>query len=119
MFRLTMILLSLLLAAAAAGRYKAETAVREKRSQIERLTQAKDAELSAIQVLRAEMAYLESPERLAHVAGIATELQPLTGAQLVTADEFLLALGADELAVETEQPAKAPAAATLAMADAR
>lgn len=100
MFRATMILLCLLLAAAAAGRYQAEVSVREVRREIESLDQARAQELSSIQVLRAEIAYLESPDRLAKIASAMTELEPLTGEQLMTADEFLLAFGAEGVSEE-------------------
>lgn len=93
MLRLTMLLLCLILAGAAAGRYKAEAAVRETRHEIRKLDQVKAEEASKIQVLRAEVAYLESPERLASIAGSATNLEPLSGAQLMTADEFVAAFG--------------------------
>ena len=93
MVRITMILLCLLLAAAAAGRYQAEVSVREARRDIERLDAARVRELSSIQVLRAEVAYLENPDRLAKIASQVTDLQPLTGGQLMTADEFFLAFG--------------------------
>ncbi len=93
MLRVTMLLLCLILAAAAAGRYKAEAAVRETRNELRELEQAKSKELTRIQVLRAEVAYLESPERLAAIATKMTDLEPLTGAQLLTADDFKVAFG--------------------------
>src|SRR5262245_29260537 len=93
MVRVTMIMLCFLLAAAAAGRYQAEVSVREARRDIEELDRAKAKELSQIQVLRAEVAYLESPDRLAKVASRITDLEPLSGKQLLTADEFLISIG--------------------------
>ncbi len=93
MLRITMLLLCLILAAAAAGRYKAEAAVRETRNELRQLEQTKSQELTRIQVLRAEVAYLESPERLAAIAEKMTDLEPLTGAQLMTADDFKVAFG--------------------------
>lgn len=93
MLRITMLLLCLILAAAAAGRYKAEAAVRETRNELRQLEQTKSQELTRIQVLRAEVAYLESPERLAAIAEKMTNLEPLTGAQLMTADDFKVAFG--------------------------
>ena len=95
MVRVAMILLCLLLAGAAAGRYQAEVSVRETREEIEAMRKAKTEELSEIQLLRAEIAYLENPDRLALIAARVTELEPLTGAQLFTADELIAALGAD------------------------
>lgn len=121
MVRITMILLCFLLAAAAAGRYQAEVSVREVRREIENLDKARARELSQIQVLRAEIAYLESPDRLAKIASKVTDLEPLAGDQLMTADEFELAFGDKE-----ETPADtAPALEedvilqALAMADVR
>lgn len=91
MLRLTMILLSLMLAAAAAGRFQAEASVREARAELKRLEREKSKELTQIQVLRAEIAYLESPDRLAAIATKMTDLKPLTGAQLLSADDFAIA----------------------------
>lgn len=93
MLRLTMILLCFVLAAAAAGRYKAEAAVRETRTELRQLDQAKTLEATKIQVLRAEVAYLESPERLGVIATKMTDLKPLSGAQLLTADDFKVVFG--------------------------
>lgn len=93
MLRVTMLLLCLILAAAAAGRYKAEAAVRETRDELRRLDRTKAQEVTKIQVLRAEVAYLESPERLAAIATKMTDLEPLTGAQLLTAEDFKVAFG--------------------------
>jgi len=93
MLKFTMLLLCLILAGAAAGRYKAEAAVRDMRGELRQLDGEKAAELSKIQVLRAEVAYLESPERLSAIAEKMTNLEPLTGAQLLTADDFHLAFG--------------------------
>jgi hypothetical protein len=101
MMRLTTFLLCLLLAAAAAGRYQAEAAVRETRLELRRLDKEKSKELSQIQVLRAEIAYLESPERLSAIAGKMTDLEPLSGAQLYSADDFELAF--DDKAASDEK----------------
>lgn len=106
MVRLTMIMLCFLLAAAAAGRYQAEVSVREARREIEELDRAKAKELSQIQVLRAEVAYLENPDRLAKIAVRITDLEPLSGRQLLTADEFLIAIG--EQGVITPPPVAMP-----------
>lgn len=100
MMRLTMILLCILLAAAAAGRYQAEAAVRETRNEMQRLDRAKAQELTAIQLLRAEVAYLESPDRLVEIAAKVTDLAPLSGAQLMTADDFEVAFGDQPLTTE-------------------
>ncbi len=97
MLRFTMLLLCLILAAAAAGRYKAEAAVREMRGELRQLDSARTNELSKIQALRAEVAYLESPERLSTIATKMTSLEPLTGAQLLTAEDFELAFGDGEM----------------------
>lgn len=91
MLRFTMLLLCLILAAAAAGRYKAEAAVRETRNELRQLDRTKAQELTTIQVLRAEVAYLESPQRLAAIAAKMTDLEPLTGSQLLTAEDFMVA----------------------------
>ncbi len=93
MIRLSMFVFCLLLLAAAAGRYQAEVSVRDARAELQRLKQEKIEEAREIQMVRAELAYLESPERLAGLADRLTTLAPLSGAQLLTADDFLLAFG--------------------------
>lgn len=104
MVRITMIMLCFLLAAAAAGRYQAEVSVRETRREIESIDRSIAKELSEIQVLRAEIAYLESPDRLAKIAARHTTLRPLSGAQLMTADEFLLAFSDSDTAPRRSAP---------------
>jgi hypothetical protein len=94
MLRITMMLLCVILAAAAFGRYKAEVSVREARRELKAIEDAKARELSEIRMLRAEVAFLERPERLAKIAARYTDLHPLTGAQLATAEEFIAAVSA-------------------------
>ena len=106
MVRITLIMLCFLLAAAAAGRYQAEVSVRETRNEIDRLDQAKAQEMSDLQVLRAEIAYLESPERLARIAEKVTALRSLDSGQLMTADEFLIAYGRGEQERLNDEPAQ-------------
>lgn len=119
MVRATMILLCFLLLAAAAGRYKAEVSVREAREELKALEDAKAQEVSEIKVLRAEVAYLESPDRLAKIAARHTDLKPLAGTQLMTADEFVLALaGSPQLAPAREAPGGDVIMHAIAMADA-
>ncbi|MEZ5921381.1 MAG: hypothetical protein R3C60_08535 [Parvularculaceae bacterium] len=110
MMRITTLLLCLILAAAAAGRYKAEIAVRAAKGEIHSLEKKKSAELSDIQVLRAEVAYLESPERLEDIAEKFTELEPLSGSQLMTAEDFEVAFddGASNKAVKAVIDTAAP-----------
>ncbi|MEM9170666.1 MAG: hypothetical protein AAGC56_13560 [Pseudomonadota bacterium] len=91
--RIIMFVLCALLAAAAAGRYQAEVQVKQKRAEIRTLQADKAREAREIQILRAEIAYLESPERLERIARENTALKPVTGAQLMTADDFAVALG--------------------------
>jgi hypothetical protein len=93
MLRITMILLCFLLAAAAAGRYQAEADVRETRQEIRDLDRLKSQEERQIQVLRTDITYLESPDRLARVAAKTTDLRPLSAAQLMSADDFVAAFG--------------------------
>ncbi|MBI1366757.1 MAG: hypothetical protein GC153_12485 [Alphaproteobacteria bacterium] len=93
MIRITTILLCLMLAAAAWGRYRAEASVREARREIHTLDQEKAKELSSIQTLRAEVAFLESPDRLAKIASDVTDLEPLASNQLLTAEDFVAEFG--------------------------
>ncbi len=122
MMRLTMILLCLMLAAAAAGRYQAEAAVRETRVELKRLDREKSRELTQIQVLRAEIAYLESPERLASIAANMTDLAPLSGSQLVSATDFAVAFsedGADGAAMKANSRVNPFEVAAIAAAEPR
>ena len=106
MLKFSLLLLCLIVTAAAAGRYKADAAVREMRGELRQLDGAKADEISKIQVLRAEVALLESPENLAAIASKMTNLEPLTGAQLLTAEDFVLAFGEGEEKFETNAAAK-------------
>ncbi|MEO1149742.1 MAG: hypothetical protein AAFW83_02020 [Pseudomonadota bacterium] len=97
MLRVCTFLLCLFLAVASASRYRAEIAVRQTRAAITATKAAIAEEERRIQILRAELAYLENPERLAKIASDKTDLEPLTGDQLVSASEFLTAMGAQDI----------------------
>ena len=116
MMRFTTFLLCLILAAAAAGRYKAEIAVRDAKDEARALERRKVEELSSIQVLRAEVAYLERPERLAEIAESVTGLAPLSGAQLMTAEDLELAFAAARSGDQVSTAPVAPAPGKLAVA---
>ncbi len=105
MIRITTIFLCVLLAAAAFGRYRAEVSVRELREDIQEIETSQVEELRSIQMLRAEIAYLENPDRLAKVAGTKTDLRPSDSAQLVNAREFAALLGDTDYAAEEDAPA--------------
>ena len=105
MIRITTIFLCILLAAAAFGRYRAEVSVRELRKDIEGIEASMTDETRAIQMLRAEIAYLENPERLAKIAETKTDLRPSESAQVVNARQFAALIG-DEEYIEEEKPAK-------------
>jgi hypothetical protein len=94
-----------LLAAAAFGRYRAEVSVRELREDIERIETSQLEELRTIQMLRAEIAFLENPERLSKVAAAKTDLRPSSGDQLVNAPEFAVLIGDDDFAEKEKAPA--------------
>ena len=96
MIRITTIFLCLLLAAAAAGRYRAEVSVKETRTELKQLEVSKTEELSTIQTLRAEVAYLENPQRLAKIAETKTELRPIQAEQVLTAREFAVVMNGAE-----------------------
>jgi hypothetical protein len=104
MIRITTIFLCVLLAAAAFGRYRAEVSVRELRNDIEKIETSQLEELRAVQMLRAEIAYLENPDRLAKVASAKTDLRPSSSDQLVNAREFAALFG-DEDEADEEAPA--------------
>lgn len=116
MMRFTTFLLCLILAAAAAGRYKAEIAVRDAKAEARALEREKAETLSSIQILRAEVAYLERPERLADIAGSVTSLAPLSGAQLMTAEDLELAFATARDGAETSAELSSPAPAKVTVA---
>ena len=105
MIRITTIFLCVLLAAAAFGRYRAEVSVRELREDIEEIETSQVEELRSIQMLRAEIAYLENPDRLAKVAVAKTDLRPSATDQLVNAREFAALLGDSDYVAEEDAPA--------------
>lgn len=117
MVRITMILLCFILAGASAGRYQAEVAVKQKREEIKNLSQVEAKELADIQLLRAEIAFLESPDRLATIAEKVTSLKPLSGSQLMTADDFAIAFGDEEPVTKAAPPATDTILHAIAMAD--
>lgn len=96
MIRITTIFLCMLLAAAAAGRYRAEVSVKETRSELRRLETSKLEELRAIQMLRAEVAYLENPNRLSKIAQAKTDLRPSEREQLLTARQLAVIMNGDD-----------------------
>ena len=105
MIRITTIFLCLLLAAAAAGRYRAEESVRKTRAELEKLEISALEEERAVQMLRAEIAYLENPARLAKVAETRTDLRPSNRGQLLSARQFALAMrGEAGVAEEFDAP---------------
>ncbi len=104
MIRITTIFLCVVLAAAAFGRYRAEVSVRELHDEIEEIETSQVEELRAIQMLRAEIAYLENPERLARVADAKTDLRPSNAAQMINAQEFAAAFGIEGASPEDYAP---------------
>lgn len=88
MIRITTLFLCLLLAAAALGRYKAEVSVRETRQEMSQLDVSIKEEAQRIQVLRAEIAYLENPERLTRIAEAKTSLRPSDHEQILSGQQF-------------------------------
>ncbi len=102
MIRITTIFLCLLLAAAAAGRYRAEVSVRETRMELEKLETSKLEEQRSIQMLRAEVAYLENPERLAKIASAKTDLRPSESDQSPSAQDFAASFGDDHILLDNE-----------------
>lgn len=105
MIRITTIFLCVLLAAAAFGRYRAEVSVRELREDIKKIETSQVEELRSIQMLRAEIAYLENPDRLAKVAASKTDLRPSETGQLVNAREFAAFFGDSDYIAGEDAPA--------------
>ncbi|GJL95614.1 MAG: hypothetical protein DHS20C05_20190 [Hyphococcus sp.] len=108
MFRITTIFLCVLLTAAAIGRYRAEESVRKTRIELNSLETSRLQELESIQILRAETAFLENPERLAKIAEAKTDLRPSTQEQMMTERQFASAMHGtefDEVPLADETPA--------------
>ncbi|MEM8934797.1 MAG: hypothetical protein AAGC77_00125 [Pseudomonadota bacterium] len=97
MIKITTILLFFLLGLSAVGRYQAETSVRQTQADLVELDLDRIEEERAIKVLRAEIAYLENPERLAKIASATTDLRPTAAHQSHDAREFAALLGGAEL----------------------
>ena len=97
MIRIATIFLCMLLAAAAAGRYRAEVSVKETRAELKRLEISKVEELQSIQMLRAEVAYLENPNRLSKIADAKTDLRPSVQDQLLNARQFATKMDGDDV----------------------
>lgn len=96
MFRITSIFLCALFLAAVAGRYSAEESVSAAHEALGQLDVEYAEEARRVQMLRAEIAYLESPERLAKVARATTDLRPPPPDALLTAQQFQSAMIGDE-----------------------
>lgn len=103
MFRITTIFLCVLFLAAVAGRYSAEESVRAAQEELERLEAEHIEEARQVQMLRAEIAYLEGPERLAKVARAATDLRPPEASEMLNARQFKSAMAGEVIddAVDT------------------
>ena len=105
MFRITTIFLCVLFLAAVAGRYSAEESVRATEKELERLNSEYTEEARQVQMLRAEIAYLENPDRLAKIARAKTDLRPPEPNEILTARQFRSAMAGEELApIEETQP---------------
>ena len=116
MFRITTIFLCVLLATAATGRYRAEEAVRKAHAEIAALEAKTLDEQRAIQMLRAEIAYLENPARLAKVAEVRTDLRPTERGQILSARQFAQAMGSDAMMAREFDEAPPSAIITNAVA---
>jgi cell division protein FtsL len=102
MFRITTIFLCVLFLAAVAGRYSAEESVRAAQEELERLDAEYAEEARKVQMLRAEVAYLESPDRLAKIARATTDLRPPVAEEMLSAREFRSAMAGEEAAPAQE-----------------
>lgn len=106
MFRITTIMLCVFFIAAVAGRYSAEESVRSAEEELRRLDVEYAEEVRQVQMLRAEIAYLESPDRLAKIARSKTDLRPPAPDELLSPDEFVTAMtGETEEALEKQRQA--------------
>ncbi|MEO1252486.1 MAG: hypothetical protein AAFW81_09090 [Pseudomonadota bacterium] len=96
MFRITTIFLCVLFLAAVAGRYSAEESVRAAQEELDRLEKEQASEVRQIQMLRAEIAYLESPDRLAKIARATSALRPPERDEIMSARAFHAAMAGEE-----------------------
>ncbi|MEM8771611.1 MAG: hypothetical protein AAGD92_08185 [Pseudomonadota bacterium] len=105
MFRITTIFLCMFFIVSVAGRYSAEESVKTARSELLRLDSERHEEERQIKVLRAEIAYLENPERLVKIARATTELRAPAPEQMMSAREFAAVMtGGDLDAVHETAP---------------
>ncbi|MEM9015012.1 MAG: hypothetical protein AAGB02_07880 [Pseudomonadota bacterium] len=118
MLRITTFFLCLLLAGAAAGRYKAEGSVVEARKELRRIEAEKVDETHRIQILKAEIAYLENPDRLQKIADARTKLSVTARDQIYSSEQLAASLGGDsERDDEKVHPMSVPSSGALAMAE--
>lgn len=89
------IFLFVLFAVTAFARYRIEVAVVQAQAEMDRIEASAAALSRSIQMLRAEIAYLENPDRLARIAGLKTQLRPSTASQAVDAVQFAAAFDRD------------------------
>lgn len=116
MFRITTIFLCALFLAAVAGRYSAEESVQNAREELLRLEAEQVEEIRQVKMLRAEIAYLENPERLARIAKATTDLRPPVADELLTANEFRNAMLGEGEEPQRARPLPADSVITNAIA---
>ena len=90
MRRLGMALLLLIGFALVAALYVVKTRTASAEQEVRRLEKALAQEEAAIAVLNAEIAHLESPERLRELSERYLELRPTTAGQMLTLDDLVV-----------------------------
>jgi len=90
MKRFGMLMLVLIGFALVAALYVIQTRTKSAGKEVRRLEQALDNEQSAIAVLNAEIAHLESPERLAQLSAQYLNLRPTQPEQILTLDDVVV-----------------------------
>lgn len=89
MMRLSTIFFCILLAAAAAGRYRAEVNVRSDKVEIAKFQEMRAGEKEQIDRLRLDVRVLESAPRTAKLSRLYTDLEQLKPNQMQNSNEFL------------------------------
>ena len=105
MMRISTIVFCMILAATAAGRYRAEANVRANKAEIDRIEAEIQEEEKRISKLELEVQVLESTSRISQLSSKKLELKAVRPEQMATAEEFAALV---EVPVSSSEKEKQP-----------
>ncbi len=106
MSRILMLGAFVVFVSAAFMRYQTEAEVKQIHKDVARLQRVLESERTQTNILRAELAHLEEPARLARLAQIYTDLQPAEAAQVVGLSVAVARLPLEASEAEADVPAE-------------